>query len=442
MSAEDRKRARAARERIRYLVNKLEDFGFSRPERKFLYQMVFGILKVQSLVLMEIARALGERIRAKKTEERLRRNLGRRGLADRLMEVLPKMARPRLGRNAVLVVDLTDIQKPYGEKMEGRRRVWDGSEKRVGEGYWVTTVIGVTGGKWPDREIVPLYGELYSLGYGSEAEDSENKRVWKAIERVTAGVGKSHVWALDRGFDRMDGMIRPLVEGRYRFLIRQVGDRLVEVDGRRQSVREAAQGVGTFQAVEAERVHNGRTRRVRFWIGARLVWVAQARAWLWLVVFRSQEGGESWYLGRLEKHRGTGWEELGAEEAARRAFEVYGKRWAVEELHRHVKNTYRWEGLRVRTYERLRNLTAVFWFAMFFLYTDWEAVKGRLLLDYAQKVTLSGRLKELRGFIYYKVSMIFAFLFSTLVCPLKELARYKWLLSRQGPQFELPLLLE
>jgi len=439
MHSEDRKRARAAKERIRYLVNKLERAGFSRPERKFLYQMVFGILKARSVVLLQIARALGENIALKKTEERLRRNLGRRGFADRLMEVLPGLGRARLGRDAVVVMDLTDIQKPYGEKMEGRKRVWDGSRKEVGDGYWVVTVIGVRG---EDREIVPLYGELYSLGYGGEAEDSENKRIWKGIERVTQGIGKSHLWIFDRGFDRMEGMIRPLVKGRYRFLIRQVGDRLVEVDGKRQTVREAARGVGEFWTMEAEKTRNGRAKKVRFQVGARLVWVPGVKERLWLAVFRNAEGGESWYLGRLEKHRGVGWEELTAGEAARRAFDGYGKRWAVEEFHRHVKDTYEWENLRVRTYERLRNLTAVFWLAMFFLYTDREGVEGRLLLDYVQKVTLKSRLKELRGFVYYKLSVIFAFLFSVLTCPLKELVRYKWPSRVRHIQLQLPLLWE
>ena len=442
MHVADRKRARAAREQLRYLVNKLESFGFRRPERKFLYQMVFGILKVESLVLMAIARGLGERIPIKKTEDRLRRNLGRKGLADRLMAVLPVLARPRLDGEAALVVDLTDIQKPYGEKMEGRKRVWDGSAHKVGDGYWVTTVIGVNSSGVGDREVVPLYGELYSLGYGPEVEDSENKRIRKAVECVASGVGKRHLWVFDRGFDRMDGMIRPLVEGRYRFLIRQMGNRMVEVEGKRQTVKDAAKGIKVFREVEAKRVHNGESRTVRFRVGARRVWVPRAAAWLWLVAFRNAEGGESWYLGRLEKHRGVGWEELTTEEAADRAFEAYGKRWAVEEFHRHVKDTYQWEGLRVRTYERLRNLTAVFWLAMFFLYTDWEGVKGRLLLDYAQKVTPNGRFKELQGFIYYKLSIVFAFLFSGLVCPLNELARYKWVLRPRGPQLVLPLLLE
>ena len=217
---------------------------------------------------------------------------------------------------------------------------------------------------------------------------------------------------------------------------------MVEVEGKRQTVKDAAKGIKVFREVEAKRVHNGESRTVRFRVGARRVWVPRAAAWLWLVAFRNAEGGESWYLGRLEKHRGVGWEELTAEEAADRAFEAYGKRWAVEEFHRHVKDTYQWEGLRVRTYERLRNLTAVFWLAMFFLYTDWEGVKGRLLLDYAQKVTPNGRFKELQGFIYYKLSIVFAFLFSGLVCPLNELARYKWVLRPRGPQLVLPLLLE
>ena len=422
MRDSERRAARAAKERIRYLVNKLASHGFTRPERKFLFQMVFGILKQRSVILLQIARGLGERTQLKKTVERLGLHLARETLADRLMVALPQLARYKLRRCRYLMLDMSDVRKDYAQRMEGLRRVYDGSKGEVADGYWTLNVVGVSGEEYLGREVVPVYSELYSTAEPGFV--SENAKVWKAIETVTRGAGKGLVWVFDRGFDRQEGLLKPLVERGYRFLVRQRGDRLVEYKGELLRVRDAARRVGLRWTFVAERRRGARRRRVRFRVGAGRVSLPGVDGELWLVVFARAGEGRSWYLGRLEEQVGDGeWECLGAREAARRAFEAYGSRWSVEEVLRHVKTEYGWEKMRVQSYTRLRSLNAVLWFAMYFLYVDAEGSRGRLLLDHADKVTLGRRLKELGGFVYYKVAVVIAWLFSALACPLSSLAR-------------------
>ena len=48
--------------------------NLSKPEFKFVSQMVFGILSAQSCMLSEISRHLGEKITIKKVIDRLSRN--------------------------------------------------------------------------------------------------------------------------------------------------------------------------------------------------------------------------------------------------------------------------------------------------------------------------------------------------------------------------------
>ena len=422
MRDSERKTARAAKERIRYLASKLADYGFTRPERKFVFQMVFGILKQQSVILLQIARGLGEKAQLKKTVERLGKHLGRETLADRLMTALPQLARYKLRRCQYLVLDLSDVRKDYARKMEGLRPVYDGSKGEVAPGYWTVNVVGVGGEEYLGRELVPVYSELYSTAEAGFV--SENAKVWKAIETVTKGAGKGPVWVFDRGFDRREGLLKPLMEEGYRFLIRQRGDRLVEYKGELLPVREVGKRVPLRWTYVLERRRGGRERKVRFRVGATQVSVPGVDGELWLVVVAQRGEGRSWYLGRLEQLQKNGeWELLSAEEAARRGFEAYGSRWSVEEVFRHVKTDYSMEKMRVQSYTRLRSLNAVLWFAMYFLYVDAEGSRGRLLLDYADKITLGRHLKELRGFVYYKIGVVIAWLFSVLVCPLSGLAQ-------------------
>ncbi len=48
----------------------------------------------------------------------------------------------RIREDTVLAIDLSDVRKEFGKKMENLDYVWDGSEGEVGRGYWVCEVVG------------------------------------------------------------------------------------------------------------------------------------------------------------------------------------------------------------------------------------------------------------------------------------------------------------
>lgn len=54
--------------------------GLPKVSRRFISEMVYGVKASQSVVLTKIARTLEEPISIKKVEERLSRQLGRKGL--------------------------------------------------------------------------------------------------------------------------------------------------------------------------------------------------------------------------------------------------------------------------------------------------------------------------------------------------------------------------
>jgi len=66
------------------------------------------------------------------------------GLWERLIEVHLKGHAGQIGRMRYCVLDVSDVQKPYGTQAEGLGLVRDGSagvQDRVGPGYWWITAV-------------------------------------------------------------------------------------------------------------------------------------------------------------------------------------------------------------------------------------------------------------------------------------------------------------
>jgi len=171
--------------------------GLSKPTRRLIQEAIYGIQARQSVHLTEIARSLEEKIPLIKTENRLSRNLRRPQLRVTLQDALVQQGAKRIHEDTLLILDLSDLVKPYAKKMEYLSRVRDGSEGKIADGYWLCQVIGVEN---EGQEITPLYGELYS----SSAKDfvSENREILRALRQVSEAVGQRGIWVIDRGGDR------------------------------------------------------------------------------------------------------------------------------------------------------------------------------------------------------------------------------------------------
>ena len=380
---------------------------FSRPDWKFINQMCFGVLESGELKLSKIAQGLGERISLKKTTERLARHLGQGGFWEKVSDGLLEVQGWSLRRCRYLLLDLSDIQKSYARQMEGLARVHDGSRDEIGFGYWLLNVVGVSG---DGSSIVPAYSELYS--FRSEST-SENRKILSAISRIVKVIGKAGIWVMDRGCDRFELMHRLLRAGIY-FVIRQRGDRYLWYRGRKLKLGTVCRKVEMKYEFMTRKRHNNRIIHRRYHAGATRVRLTPGGKDLWLMVSKGEGRGYSYYLCYLDARD--------EREAVELAFRGYGHRWKIEEVHRHVKEQYNWEGICLRRYIALKNMNAVFWVAVSFIYTQLEAlpleVFTRLNLIYRNRIS------ELLGFIYYKLSVAMKMIFSRCTLRLKTL--YKW----------------
>lgn len=170
---------------------------FSKPEAKFMEQMIFGIQASQDVKLSSIARSLGEKIGLKKVVERLENHLKKEGFDQRINEEIAHAAARQVRSDTLIVIDPTDIRKPYARSMPYLGKVRDGSTGDIVNGYWGCVAIGCE----PERRrVIPLHQRLWSCsapGFGSE-----NEQIISVVDTIRQAIGERGIYVIDRGGDR------------------------------------------------------------------------------------------------------------------------------------------------------------------------------------------------------------------------------------------------
>lgn len=393
--------------KIHQYCNKFQK-DLTKPEYKFVRQMLFGILKSGSVQISRIGRGLSEQITHKKTTERLGNHLGKALMWEKISRLTLQAQRFYLRRCRYLICDLSDIRKRYAKKMEGLGRVHDGSAHELGDGYWLCNVLGVDE---RGEMIVPAYSELYSM---VKERWSENHQILRILGEVSPYCTKEVIRVMDRGADR-ERLISPLLSADEYFIIRQRGDRHISYMGQRLSVREVGERIRLRHRFQVYRKRNNRLMRISYRAGAVPVQFKPGGKRLYLVVVMEEGKGPCWFLCHLGARS--------CEEAARVVFEGYGHRWKIEEFIRQTKMDYDLETICLQRYEALKTMNALFWAAVSFLYTRLESLSKEILFQPLLSLVKKNRLSELFGFIYYKIALgvklILAGsrLYRELICP-------------------------
>lgn len=320
--------------------------GLCKVARRLVEEVIYGVSARQSVRLTEIGRALEERIPLAKTENRLSRNLDREDVGQTVAAAVLQEGVQRIKDRTLLVLDLSDLTKPYAEKMEYLARVRDGSAGKITSGYWTCHVVGVENG---DNAIVPLHSHLYS----QDAPDfvSENHEILGVIERVAQASEGRGIWVIDRGGDR-GTLLEPLIDAQRAFIIRQKGDRHLLWGQRRYAASALAVDCPTPYASIIVREEAGKEVARELTYGFRPVRLPERpNAPLNLVVLKGLGAEPLILLTSLpmkRRHKEVAWLVMG-----------YLTRWRVEEAIRFMKQSYTLEDIRVLTYRRLRNMVVL-----------------------------------------------------------------------------------
>jgi hypothetical protein len=357
--------------------------------RRFIEEMIYGIQTRGSVRLSEIARSLNEGIPLKKTINRLSNQLKRPRLLEDIEEAIIGEGKSRIKEDSLLIVDVSDITKPYAEKMEYLAQVRDGSNHVIGEGYWTMQVVGAECG---ENEITPLYHELYSQS--SPDFISENREIVKAIKKVSKHVKERGIWVMDRGGDR-GRLFKYLLENKKRFIVRLVGDRYLVYRGKEVIALDLAESCLLLYSDRVIKEEKGEEKAYTVSYGFRKVRLPGREERLYLVVVKGFGNKPMMLLTteEVENKRQRLWWFV----------EAYITRWKIEETIRFVKQSYQIEDIRVLTYGRLRNMMGLVLAASYFaaVYLGFRA-KMEILVTHVLKA--SKRIFGIPDFRYYAIA--------------------------------------
>lgn len=336
------------------MVGFLGNLRLAKPARRFVLEALYGIQTRGSLRLSEITRALNEEIALSKTETRLSRQASRAGLHERLIDYVIAQGAPRIGQDTLLVLDPSDLTKPYARHMEYLARVRDGSAKKLSNGYWLCQVVGVDSG---GQEITPLVNHLWS----QEAPDfvSENDELLGCLDRVRKATGGRGIWVVDRGGDR-GVLFEGLLQRSERFIIRLLGNRNL-IWNKTAVLAEtlAARCPLPYSERVVRQQPDGSEQALSLAFGSAKVRLPGHHVPLTLVVIKGFGEEPLQLLTNLQPRKGR--------KALWWLVEAYLTRWRIEDTLRFAKQSYALEDVRVLSYQALRNMMALALLALCFV---------------------------------------------------------------------------
>lgn len=396
---------------------------FSKPTGDFLGDMLYGIQASKDIKLSCIGRGLDEMIALKKTEERLSRNLGCKGLARKISSCVAREAAGHIGKDTLIVIDPTDIRKLYARKMPYLAKVRDGSSGQIGNGYHCGVAVACESG---GRGIVPLHLRLWSC----DAPDftSENDEIEEIIDTICSGAKRRGIYVIDRGGDR-DKIFNMFIDKRLRFIVRLVGNRHL-LWRRRLILAEKLAGKCRMSHAETIRRETAEGEKIyRIEYGAINVFLPEhPEKPLRMVVVKGFGARPMMLLTDLadgDSRKGI-WQVI----------EGYLSRWRVEDAIRYIKQSYRLEDIRLLDYTRLRNMMAILLATVYFA-SVWLGKSLRQSILVGNITRASKRLFGVVEFHYYAIADGIAALLRR--CGSWQAGRLREIQSAQSTQMFLPL---
>ena len=181
------------------LHNFLKKIGknLSVPDKKFLRDSLIGLIRCGKPIVCQMARQLpNQRTKFLSRLDRLEAHLGKDNKFDnKLKAELPEFWLPFIQEDTPIILDLSDIAKPFAKKMDYLATVRDGSTGELVNGYWLVELYASLSRKNP----VPVLLEPFS--HEEPNNPGQNPVVLAAVHKIFELTNKRGVPVIDRGFD-------------------------------------------------------------------------------------------------------------------------------------------------------------------------------------------------------------------------------------------------
>jgi len=221
--------------KIKNVVNRVSE-SLTKPKRKFMLEMITGMLSSQSSNLTEISRNLKEAIDIKHTSKRVHRNISTSeeflGIAN---NYTLNSCQSLITDETLICLDGGDITYSKAKGYEFISKVHDGSSGKIRFGYPLNLLVCRNGSEAPFPVLLEVFNRC-------ENYVSDNKETLSIIERFMRLHGSKGIWTLDRGYDSQL-IMESILEHGGKFNIRQKGNRHLIVNGRSQSAYSIAIGI-------------------------------------------------------------------------------------------------------------------------------------------------------------------------------------------------------
>lgn len=359
--------------------------GLSRPDFKFVSQVIYGMLSCQNCHLSKIGRVLEENISLKKTIDRLSRNLSQFSNGERLFDNYVRKVKSSISEKTILIVDDGDITKPCSTKLEGLGRVRDGSTGEIGIGYHTVAVTALTPKK---KQPIGVYTRVYSA---SERDFvSADEETLKALNFLGKHFKKSNIRAFDRGYDA-NVYYEHLIDNNEKFIIRAKKNRNVIYKGESINILTLAKRFKGKYSLKF-RKKNGMSADCKITI-VPIKLHCRSNKDLNLVI--------CYGFGQLPLMLITNLKSDDNRLAVAVA-KVYLMRWKIEEFYGFKKQQFDFEDFRVRSLNSIRNLDLLLTIAIGYIGMMSEKAEERAIT--AEVIAISKRIYDIPKFTFYAIA--------------------------------------
>ena len=325
--------------------------SLTKTSRRFVFDMLFGLIKSGDCKITNIGRCLKESMDLKQTVKRLYLQLNSTDFTDKIDEVTIKSYPKPVDDNTVFALDFTDITKPYAKKMEHLSMVRDGDKGTIGKGY---NAVVITATELGDENPSLLSNKLFSKSATPDLKSTDI--ALEELEKLYRNYENKGVYVQDRYFDNKR-FYQYFSSHNLSFVTRAKTNRkLLRIDSNRKTqsekvpILQLAKSCRTPHKAIVRRWKNGAYEPVKtVKIGSRRVFLPCINQSVFLVVVKGFGRKPMMLLTNIDHNPRNMFEVL-------RVFDIYKARWKCEEWIRYVKTEFNLEDIRTLNWVSINNL--------------------------------------------------------------------------------------